>query len=194
MNVAVLIDGGHLRVLVRKAGFTYDPNYIEKIALSCIAPDETLFRVFYYDCPPYNGTTHLPVTGSPHTFTGSDTWLKTLAGKDLFAVRYGILKFRGYTPRRTPIPSQALTDADYKPIFEQKGVDMRLGLDIANFCETKAVERIILITNDTDCVPAMKYARIAGLQVVLMNFPRFQAAPELCRHADFNRPGAWPTP
>ena len=176
-----------MRVLVRQSGATYEPDYIEKISKACIAADENIFRVFYYDCPPYNGTVKLPVSGQPYEFVGNDAWLKTLAAKDLFAVRYGVLKFRGFVPRRIPIADQSLTDADFKPAFEQKGVDMRIGLDIANFCETRAVDRIILVTNDTDCVPAMKYARIAGLQVVLMSFPKGRTAPELSRHADFIR-------
>ena len=192
MKVAVLIDGGHLRVLVRKAALEYNPDYIEKVANSCIDPNETLFRIFYYDCPPYNGNAKLPVSGATQTFTGTDSWLKDLASRELFAVRLGILKFRGFSPKKIPIANRALTDSDFKPNFEQKGVDMRIGLDIAKFCETKAVDRIIIITNDTDCVPSMKYARIAGLQIVLMKFPGLQAASELSRHADFHRVRAWP--
>ena len=48
------------------------------------------------------------------------------------AVRLGVLKFRGYKLKKTPVTGiAALTDADFKPDFEQKGVDMRIGLDIA---------------------------------------------------------------
>lgn len=179
---------------MRRSGRNYDPDYIDKIARTCVEPDESLFRIFYYDCPPYSGTANLPVSGTQYAFSGSDGWLKTLAAKDMFAVRYGVLKFRGFVPKSVPIATRPLTDADFKPVFEQKGVDMRIGLDIANFCETRAVERIVLLTNDTDCVPAMKYARIAGLQVVLMAFPGLRAAPELSRHADFHRSRPWPAP
>jgi uncharacterized LabA/DUF88 family protein len=71
---------------------------------------------------------------------------------------------------------------------------MRIGLDIALFAETHAVERIILITNDTDCVPAMKYGRRAGLQLVLVALPGHKFTPELLPHTDFHRPlTAWPT-
>ena len=46
-RVALLIDGGHLRVLVRKkAQRAYDPACIEKIADACVLPDEGLFRAF----------------------------------------------------------------------------------------------------------------------------------------------------
>ncbi len=193
-RVALLIDGGHLRVLVRKkAQRHYDPDYIEKIARACITPDEELFRAFYYDCAPYAGTAKLPVSRETHQFSGSSAWLAELASKDLFAVRLGVLKFRGFVLKRPPAPGQALADADFKPDFEQKGVDMRIGLDIATISALGTVDRIVLITNDTDCVPAMKHGRKAGLQVVLMGFPSQRVAAELLHHADFHRPLAgWP--
>jgi len=102
------------------------------------------------------------------------------------------LKFRGFKPKSIPIAAKPLTDTDFRPDFEQKGVDMRIGLDIATFCQSRAVERIVLITGDTDCIPAMKHARISGLQVVLVIFPSQRIASELRWHADFQRRVAWP--
>jgi hypothetical protein len=46
-RAALMIDGGHLRVLVRKARKTYDPDYIEKVALACRAEDKEFLRIFY---------------------------------------------------------------------------------------------------------------------------------------------------
>ena len=64
---------------------------------------------------------------------------------------------------------------------------MRLGLDIATYAANRSVERIVLITGDTDCLPAMKLARTAGLQVVLVPFPGQILARELLSHSDFQR-------
>lgn len=91
MKVSVLIDGGHTRVLARHAGYKYNPDYIEKIAHACIEPDETPLRFLYYDCAPFVGKAKLPVSGEEQEFTGSDAWLRVLAGKNLFAVRLGVL-------------------------------------------------------------------------------------------------------
>lgn len=102
IKVAVLIDGGHLRVLARRANLTYDPNLIDKIARGCAQGDEQILRILYYDCAPYKGTTKLPVSGEKKEFSGSDAWLRRLAEKDLFAVRRGVLKFRGLSPRACP--------------------------------------------------------------------------------------------
>lgn len=192
IRTAILIDGGHLRVLSKKAGYNYTPDFVEKVALASALADETLLRVLYYDCAPYAGKTKLPVSGQPHEFKGTDAWLRKLAAKDLFAVRRGVLKFRGWKPKSLPVSSKGLTDNDFAPDFEQKGVDMRIGLDIATFSRSKAVNRIVLISNDTDCIPAMKYCRIAGLQMVLAAFPNCNVASELRWHSDFERQVAWP--
>jgi uncharacterized LabA/DUF88 family protein len=187
-----MIDGGHLRALTRMAKRTYNPDYIEKIAHACVEQDETLLRVLYYDCAPYEGKAKLPVSGETHEFKGSDRWLRDLATRDLFAVRRGVLKFRGFKPKKIPIAPEKLKDTDFQPDFEQKGVDMRIGLDISNHATTKTVDRIILISGDTDCLPAMKHARISGLQIVLASLPNHKVAPELLWHSDFERRVAWP--
>ncbi len=69
---------------------------------------------------------------------------------------------------------------------------MRIGLDIANFADGHTVDRIILLSGDTDCVPAMKHARISGLQVVLVDLPGQRTAAELTWHSDMRRAVKWP--
>jgi len=192
-KIVILIDGGFIRVKAKKAGKVYNPAFIEQFAHACNGADEEILRVLYYDCAPYSGTVRLPVSGNQYTFAGSDKWLEELARKDLFAVRRGVLKFRGYKPRKTPVGQAAeLADADFAPDFEQKGVDMRIGLDIAMYSENRGVERIVLVSNDTDCVPAMKHGRKAGLQIVLIEPPGVKVAPELLMHSDFKRVVPWP--
>mgnify|MGYP001240465201 CR=1 FL=1 len=192
LRVAVLIDGGHLRAAARKAKEPFDPDFIEGVAKACVAEGETALRFLYYDCPPFTGRVKLPVSGAYREFEASDGWLRDLAGRDLFAVRRGVLKFRGWVPKKTPVPATMLDDDHFDPSFEQKGVDMRIGLDVATFCVSKAVERIVLLSADTDCVPALKHARIAGLLTVLVTLPGQRPAPELTWHADYGRQVAWP--
>ena len=69
---------------------------------------------------------------------------------------------------------------------------MRIGLDIATYAANRSVERIVLITGDTDCLPAMKLAATAGLQIVLVQFPEQRLARELLSHSDFQRQVKWP--
>lgn len=191
-KIAILIDGGYLRAISTHDGNVYNPDFIEKFSLHCKSADEEILRILYYDCAPYEGYQKLPVSGKPHQFTSSSQWMVDLAKRDLFAVRRGVLKFRGFKPRRVPVDPAVLTDADFKPDFEQKGVDMRIGLDIAVYSENKAVDRIALVSNDTDCVPALKHGRRSGLQIVVIQLPNCTVAPELLAHADYKRPVSWP--
>jgi len=192
-RIAVLIDGGYLRDLAKGSGKIYDPPLIEQVAMACPLCTEELYRVMYYDCALFQGTVRLPVSGLDHVFTASDRWLREIAEKDYFAVRRGVLKFRGWVPKRTPLATSTPSDSDFKPRFVQKGVDMRIGLDMATFSATQVVDRLALLTNDTDCVPAMKHARRAGLQIALISLPNHAPSPELLAHADFHRALEWPS-
>jgi uncharacterized LabA/DUF88 family protein len=192
-KLVFMIDGGFLRVAARKAGIHYNSDFIEASSKICPSADEALFRALYYDCAPYQGHQKLPVPGLTQTFAESGQWLNDLAKKDLMAVRLGVLKFRGYKLKRTPAKGvAALTDADFRPDFEQKGVDMRIGLDIAAYSALRAVDRIGIVTADADCVPAMKLARKSGVQIVLIALPGGSTPSELSQHADYVRAVAWP--
>lgn len=191
-SVAILIDGGYLRALAVKAGRKYNPDFIVACAHQTVSTDENLFRILYYDCPPYQGRTKKPVSGDSYEFQGNDAWLRDLASRDLVAVRRGVLKFRGWKPRRIPVATEQLTDDHFAPDFEQKGVDMRIGLDIATLSAEKPVHRIVLITADTDFIPAMKHGRKSGLQIVAACFPDASLTQEFKAHLDFVREIGWP--
>lgn len=80
-----------------------------------------------------------------------------------------------------------LSDKNIKPPFEQKGVEMRLGLDIASYAADQSMDRVILILGGTVCLPVIECANITGLQVVLAQFPKQLNARELKWHSDFQR-------
>ncbi len=190
-KIAVMVDAGHLRVALKRANQPYTPEYIEKICLQCAKPGEEIVRILYYDCEPFSGELKLPVSKQKLPYGKTSSMLHDLALKDLFAIRRGVLKFRGFTIKRNQQPSNPLQDSDFEPTFEQKGVDMRIGLDMALFSANRSIELLALITNDTDCIPAMKYARRAGLQVALLKLPGSNQAKELFAHVDFRREINW---
>lgn len=68
----------------------------------------------------------------------------------------------------------------------QKGVDMRLGLDVAAMAFKKQVDRITLVAADADFVPAVKLARREGIDVVLDPMGAI-AAQDLLEHVDGTR-------
>ena len=61
-----------------------------------------------------------------------------------------------------------ITSESLIPNVHQKGVDMRVGLDIASLTLKRQVEVIVLVTGDSDFVPAMKFARREGAQLYLV--------------------------
>lgn len=195
MKTALLIDGGYLRASSFGVAQPYDAAFVDHFSRKCLDPAEYLLRAIYYDAPQFAGSVQQPVSGQWKRFKATDTLLEDVSQLERFAVRRGTLGFRGWKPRNIPIAGgQPLTDADFKPVFEQKGVDMRVGLDITAFASRQSVERIILVSGDTDMIPAMKEARKAGLEVVLAQLP----APtrplhrNLLAHTDLVRAVAWP--
>ena len=60
-----------------------------------------------------------------------------------------------------------LEENDVILINKQKGVDMRIGIDIALLAYKHLVDRIVLIAGDSDFVPASKLARREGIDFIL---------------------------
>ena len=67
--------------------------------------------------------------------------------------------------------------------LRQKGVDMRIGLDIASMSLKSQIDTAILVSGDSDFVPAAKLARREGVEFILD--PMWQnVSPELSEHID----------
>ena len=62
-----------------------------------------------------------------------------------------------------------LQETDIKYNMIQKGVDIKIGVDIVSLALKKQVDRIILISGDGDFVPAAKLARREGIDFILDN-------------------------
>src|SRR5271154_3009559 len=99
----------------------------------------------------FSTTIALPMKAKPHCrfpalkkpSPALTLWLHELSRKDLFAVRVGVLKFRGFflKPSKIPFtPTGPLSDTDFEPKFEQKGVDKRIGLDMATLSANRSIE------------------------------------------------------
>jgi len=191
-RVIILIDGGHLRAQAYRDGYDYTVDFIEDFAHTLVEKAEDLIRVVYYDCRPYQGEAPLPVSGEVYQFKSGGGWLDELAGRDYFAVRIGLLKFRGWKPKGLPMPGSGLTDQDFRPDFEQKGIDLRIGLDIARIVDSRAADRLILVSADTDLIPAMDLARQSSLQLIGLDFPNGPLHGEILSHFDLVREVEWP--
>ena len=86
------------------------------------------------------------------------------------------------------LPASSLIDNHFEPMLRQKGVDMRIGLDIASITLKRQADIIILVSGDSDFVPAAKLARREGIQFILD--PLWQSiSPDLSEHIDGLRSG-----
>lgn len=141
-----------------------------------------LYRIFYYDCLPYGKKQHNPITGKSIDFAKTDQYnfqiafFEELKKKRKIALRLGILEDRKrwiIKPVRTKallskeITLEELTEDDVQFDFNQKMVDIKIGLDIASITLKRQVDQIILISGDSDFVPAAKLARREGIDFLL---------------------------
>ena len=69
-------------------------------------------------------------------------------------------------------------------VIEQKGVDLRIGLDIARLALRRHVDEIVIVSADSDLVPALRFARREGLRVYLDTLGAKAVVRDLIAHAD----------
>ncbi len=195
-TVAVLLDGDPVRRHLRQAlGRSPVEEDLLEFSRRCVRhSEEDLFRIYFYDCPPYDRAETNPLTKRTEDFANSPlsikrrAFLEKLSRSNGIAFRRGELSFKGwrFSKRATedlikhPRP---ILPEDIEPDFEQKRVDIKIGLDVAWLSSKRIVDRILLVTADSAFIPAMKFARREGVQVVLirLDLPMKQ---EMFEHAD----------
>lgn len=151
---AIYIDGGYLdKVLERDYGGARID--MEKLAQKAAGSDQ-LLRAYYYHCMPYQSDP--PTPEEQARFKDKHHFITALNHIPRFQVRLGKLKLRGRT-------------ADGKPIFVQKRVDMMLGVDMALMAVKQRVDRIVLVTGDSDTIPAVEAIKPEGVVVTLLHGP-----------------------
>jgi len=207
-TVAFILDGDFTRRVVHDlVGSHPTPAQIEKFCRSAVTADERIKGAAYYDCPPLDETRPLPVTGAPYSFKDQPTYWKAfrfqeaLLKNNFFSYRLGKLLFDGWRMKRAATRDlkagpRPLSDTDFEPILVQKQVDMMIGLDIAKLSNTRFVDRLILITSDSDLIPAIRLARANGTKVTIITGNRKIVKKRLIKtcdeHRDVSHPGLFP--
>ncbi len=201
-KVAVLLDGSFVvKTLYRRLNTHPTAEQVRDFAKACISPDEEIFRIYYYDCPPYSNQEVNPISRLAVDFSQTPqhnrqvSFQDKLARMDNVAFRRGVLAFRGWKIKKKSLSEimankRAVEDRDLVPDLEQKRVDIKIGLDIAWLSSKNIVERIILVTGDADFIPAMKFARREGIQIVLVTLGN-PTKPEMREHTDEFRAVNW---
>lgn len=173
-RLAIFVDGGYLDALAEDefaiwVDYSKLSEEIGKVVSSRTPEDVDLFRTFYYNCLPYQSN---PPTGDEsYRFGQKRKFFDFLRRLPRFAVREGRLVRRGY-------------DADGKPIFQQKRVDLLLGLDFALLAGKRQITHAAVLAGDSDLVPAFHVAKSEGVSVWLFHGPRVSRKTGICTYAD----------
>jgi uncharacterized LabA/DUF88 family protein len=204
-RVAILIDGGFflkryacLYLHAEKHTATDIAKNICRAAMSHVPKDHDLYRIYYYDCTPLNKRVHNPVTKRAINFAKTGVYnlrlelFEELKKKRKVALRLGQIKDSGHWqifPSKVKallkgeITQDDIAENDIYYEMRQKGIDMKIGVDIATLALKKQVEQIVLIAGDEDFVPAAKLARREGIDFILD--PLWNpVAPSLFEHID----------
>jgi uncharacterized LabA/DUF88 family protein len=117
-------------------------------------------------------TKSLQHLGSGNVFQRGKALLEALELQADFAVRRGDTVVRGWklgaAAQKNLIQNpRALQASDLVPNVQQNAVDLRIGLDIALLSLRHLVQTIVVITGDSDLIPAFKFARREGIRVYL---------------------------
>lgn len=199
-KVVFMIDGWFMRKQIYKfKAFYYNGEEIRKYCLKHLKKDDYLYRIFYYDTEPLDKKGHRPITKSPIDFSTTPVasaqrkLLESIKHTPNFALRLGktvwknnawILsddKLKALLAKKIRVDD--LTDNDFRPLIEQKAVDMKIGLDITHIATKRLSDLLIIITGDADIVPVLKAARREGMQVCLDPL-RNPIRAELAEHVD----------
>jgi uncharacterized LabA/DUF88 family protein len=182
LSYAILIDGGFARRRLGSVSRPVSAQTFNDLVLSLQGKPPLdkmrLHRVYYYDSVPLQTSHMRPLQGAMIEFGSSEV---AKLSRDLFdglaklpfmALRLGELSFNGWKINPKLLDDNAsasieINANDLRPQIAQKGVDMRIGMDIAALTLKKQVQAIVLVSGDSDFIPAMKFARREGANLFL---------------------------
>ena len=180
---AILLDGGFVtkKLTQRLTRFPAAADVeaeCERISRHPLLTGHDLLRIYFYDAPPAQGVLRNPVDGSKldlgqtRRSAEAASLFDTLELRPNFALRKGETVVHGWQLGDRALANMAKsprapTANDFVPNIEQKGVDLRIGLDIARLALRDLARVIVVVTGDSDLVPAFKFARREGIRVYL---------------------------
>lgn len=181
-KVAILVDGGYYKSCFRSMNKRKPkPSefyaHCEKLLTDEKLKDYQLLRIYYYDCLPFEGESKHPMSGKRIKYSDTPIYkdnidfINDLSLMPNITVRTGSLSMIGWkldnsTLNKVINENRKVLEGDIQPDFKQKGIDMIMGLDIAKFSTKKLVDCIVLLTGDSDLIPALEFAKEEGLRIV----------------------------
>ena len=151
----VFLDGAHIEYLLKEHFNGQRINY--EGFVSKIAAGSSVVRTYYYHCPPYQSDQ--PTEEEREMLSGKKNFFDALSKFSRFQLRLGKLEKRD-------------EKAGGSPVFVQKRVDIMLAIDMVRLAMTRQIQRAILVTGDSDLLPAVEATKQLGVVVSLWHGPR----------------------
>ncbi|KLO22134.1 NYN domain-containing protein [Marinitoga sp. 1155] len=154
----LLIDGEYLKKvwnyytnsLKENSKIKLDFKKLVEVTSRITKDDIEILRNYYYSAPPFDD--------------GEEKYKKLKSNFDRFISSLEKINFFEVKLGRT----QKINDSDGNPIFTQKGVDVQFAIDLIKWGLNNRVSVLILITGDSDFVPAINYVKDQGKHVYLL--------------------------
>ncbi|NBC95928.1 MAG: NYN domain-containing protein [Deinococcus-Thermus bacterium] len=199
---AILLDGGFVTKKLseqnRRATAAEDVEQeCERLKALPQLRDYDLLRIYYYDAPPSDEAVSQPISGNRLSLAGTTRFREAqslydrLVLKPNFALRMGETrlardrwKIKPHVARQLRRTPRALDDDDFILDISQKGVDMRIGMDMARLALRDMVRAVVVVTGDSDFIPAFKFVRQEGVKVILDTLGHKSTRLDLKVHAD----------
>lgn len=189
-KTAILVDGGFYRKRAKHLWGEHTPQETADGLITYVrrhlrehSHTHELYRIFYYDCPPVDKQIYHPLHKRTINLAATPDyqWMKDfldcLKEKRKVALRLGKLDEANTVYSLTYDASKKLcnrtltvddlNDKHFDLTIRQKGVDMKIGMDIASLAYKNQVDQIVLLAGDSDFVPAAKLARREGIDFIL---------------------------
>lgn len=154
-RAAIFIDGAYLDFMLRDH-FSLPRIRYDRLATE-LAGGIDILRTYYYHCPPYQSSP--PTQDERDRFSRADSFHKYLDRLPRYEVRLGRLAKR--------------YDESGNPVFEQKRVDIQLGVDMALLAGKNQITHAMLLAGDSDFLPAVIAAKSEGVLVHLYHGPTY---------------------
>jgi len=152
-RLAIFIDGAYLDKVAQNNKVWVDYEKLSsqihsQVSARTPAAPIDLLRTYYYNGLPHQS--NRPTDGDKEFFRKRRRFYDALERLSSFAVRLGVVKYRG-------------RDNQGQPIYQQKQVDLLLRLDFALLSAKRSITHAAVVTGDSDMAPALEVASGKGL-------------------------------
>lgn len=151
---AVFIDGAYLDKVLLNDFNSARIDY-EKLVAKLVEPHK-LLRAYYYHCLPHQSDP--PTEKEKERYISMQKFLRGLSFLPRFEVRKGYLAYRGDNEKG-------------KPVFQQKGVDSLIAVDMVVLANKGKITDAVLLSGDSDHIPVVKEVKRQGIITTLWHGP-----------------------